>query len=1160
MKRLWLVAAAFLVQSFVTADEAAPAGNNNVNVEAGKNGEHIIDFDACKEDIHKYCNHDGVDLKSDISIIECLQDAGQKETGTLTKACETLVWDFKKRLTQDERFLGAAKQYCEKEMKERPAMAHCAQETEPGYALSCMIEFVANVTQESQCYQFLFRTERLAFSDFRLVAPFIKKCESELKSFNCQVMTPDKAHKGVAVPHTQGMALECLIQQLVKEGNKQGGPVQIGDTCKHEVMRLAEMQADDFHLDRPLFFACRQDREKFCRDVPAGQGKVFECLIVNRNKAEMQPECSKILVERAQLMGRDYRMAHPLSKACAADLKKYNCEAQNNLDAAVHFHMTWILLCLENGAKTQEKNPPSQECQHEMLSHRQMMMTEFRIAPEVVLNCANEIDQWCSPKGDIEAQGRTLHCLMAHAKERKDKEKFGAQCMQALGEVVKIADIGSNYKVDKVLFASCKDIIEGPCQQDAESEAATLQCLMKNVDSDKMTPQCEQRLIEVQYFMARDWTLDPRLYQACHQDAVSKCSALENWHMQTNDANKVDPGPQVLACLYRSAYDETNPLTPQCTQEVRRVLRERAIRVSLIPEVEENCRGALSEYCSHNIQPQEEMQCLQDHFEEKDFIKHHKPCYDEVKKFTEMEAKDTKLNRLLTRACKPVIEAHCEQFKNEEIDHGDVLECLVQHKDSDHMNSKCRSYVHHFELISLRDYHFSFKFQQSCGPDIQKHCSREGNEKASIIRCLSEVQFLHRVLGQSDDLAKDCKKQLRVAYLEQEQVETQFDDKENMKEADPNLWRKCESDIKRLGCKDENTFEEVIECLREGFDSLVPDCKALVFDREKFEAADNTLDDELQRLCAPDIQSHCRNVQPDRVLDCLTNTKILRMLKKPCLKVVHERMKEQAKDVRLRPAFLTACRKEAETFCTEDMKKINDERYAKTTLEGVVVNCLREQFRKGFGGSKAHFSQECTIEMSNMILESEFDVQLDPPLYKACKNAIDRHCTSQILSKGGHYDNVIECLKADFFQGAIQDKSCNEELAKRTQESLVDIHLDPVLHESCANDIQRHCRDVPPGEGRVIKCLMDLREISSIKMNPECATKLHERHQLWQKAHAEYQMALPETFGELIDVIRDHPNKTSLLSWFALFIVVILLLGCCCGRATKRVARELKNR
>lgn len=56
---------------------------------------------------------------------------------------------------------------------------------------------------------------------------------------------------------------------------------------------------------------------------------------------------------------------------------------------------------------------------------------------------------------------------------------------------------------------------------DAQSEASTLTCLMRHMDAD-MPKECEQRLLEVQYFMARDWTLDPELYQACHEDAVQK--------------------------------------------------------------------------------------------------------------------------------------------------------------------------------------------------------------------------------------------------------------------------------------------------------------------------------------------------------------------------------------------------------------------------------------------------------------------------------------------------------------------------------------------------------------------------------------------------------------------------------------------------------------
>ena len=129
------------------------------------------------------------------------------------------------------------------------------------------------------------------------------------------------------------------------------------------------------------------------------------------------------------------------------------------------------------------------------------------------MNCAQEIDKYCSPKGDLESEGKTVHCLMAHAQERDEKKTVTQQCKNALQELVKVADIGkfsiqskhklnhsqtgSNYQVDKVLYASCRPLIEGKCKMDALSEASTLACLMKNLDESDMTDECEQRLVEV---------------------------------------------------------------------------------------------------------------------------------------------------------------------------------------------------------------------------------------------------------------------------------------------------------------------------------------------------------------------------------------------------------------------------------------------------------------------------------------------------------------------------------------------------------------------------------------------------------------------------------------------------------------------------------------
>ncbi|GMR35933.1 hypothetical protein PMAYCL1PPCAC_06128 [Pristionchus mayeri] len=1148
--RLFFVLLAYFATS--GAQQAGGAASGSANGQ-----ESLLSFDACKEDIHKLCNKEGVDLKSDMSILECLQDSGYSETATLTAACETLVWQFKVKLTQDDRFTTAAKQYCSKEMQDIPALGACVSQTAPGYALSCMMEFTQNVTKTSTCHAFLSRTERLAFSDFRLVGPFINKCQKEIEKHGCAVITPDKAHEKVRVPHTQGMALECLIQKVVAQEQKNPSDAgKIEESCRHEVMRLAEMQAEDFNLDRPMFFACRADRERYCRDVPAGGGKIFECLLFNRHDQFMQPECAKVLAERAHLMGRDYRMAHPLTKACQEEMTAYKCEPQANLESAAHFHLNWILLCLENGAHQKEAKPASEACRHEMLTHRQLMMEEFRIAPEIVLTCAKEIDQFCSPRGDIEAEGRTLHCLMAHAQERDEKKQVSAECMQAIGTVVKTADIGSNYKVDKVLYASCRPIIDTLCASDAQSEASTLTCLMKNVDSRNMPKECEKRLLEVQYFFARDWTLDPAMYAACHDEAVARCSAQPNWHETKNPSNQVDPGPAILACLYRNAYDEEHPMSPKCTSEVHRVLRTRAVRVNLIPDVEANCREALSEYCSNNVQPQEEMDCLQSNMHKEDFKRRHPACQSAIAKFTQFEAKDTKLNQALTRACRPVIQAHCTQFLHEEIDHGDVMQCLLENKEADEMTNKCRTYVNHFELLTMRDYHFSYRFQQACDSDIRRHCSASGNDKAEIIRCLSSVAFEHRLLGTPEDLQKECRKQLRVAYLQQEQVD--FDDKEHMADADPQLMRKCANDLRRLKCDQAKTFEDTIECLRERFEQLEPDCKAMVFEREKIEAVDNEMDDELQRNCKADIGKYCAGYK-ENVLECLSNTKIVRLLQRPCQKVVSERMREAAKDIRLRPGLLMACQEETKQYCPDDYAKIKNPKYARQMLEGVVVNCLREKFRRSLN-EKIRLGEQCQAEISKVILESEFDVKLDPQLFDACKGVIEKHCTQAVIERTGTYENVLECLKADFYSGQIKDGECNNQIALRTQEAMVDVHLDPILYQSCGIDIQRVCSGVQPGHSRVIACLMDALEAKNPMMTQPCIAKLNDRNKLWKKAHDDYNMGLPGSFNELVAAIDAHPQKVSILGWLGGIVFLLFLIGCCCGRATKKAAYELKVR
>ena len=81
-------------------------------------------------------------------------------------------------------------------------------------------------------------------------------------------------------PHMQGQVILCLSRKLRA----------LDDKCKKQVLRVAELQSDDYHLDRPLYYACRDARELLCDTVHAGGGKVFDCLFKHKNDPKMPDE------------------------------------------------------------------------------------------------------------------------------------------------------------------------------------------------------------------------------------------------------------------------------------------------------------------------------------------------------------------------------------------------------------------------------------------------------------------------------------------------------------------------------------------------------------------------------------------------------------------------------------------------------------------------------------------------------------------------------------------------------------------------------------------------------------------------------------------------------------------------------------------------------
>ena len=171
-----------------------------------------------------------------------------------------------------------------------------------------------------------------------------------------------------------------------------------------------------------------------------------------------------------------------------------------------------------------------------------------------------------------------------------------------------------------------------------------------------MTVVCQSALLEIQYFVARDFRLDSQLYSQCQKDAISLCAAPKNWSIDFH-MNGPQQNPLVLPCLYRHAYHPQPgaQLTVECADEVRRVMKQRANPVDLIPELEEPCIQDLAQFCSDKTGRGEEMLCLQDRMDSLSA-----PCKAQVANYTEEEAEHLELNPIISTYCGRFLETHCQ--------------------------------------------------------------------------------------------------------------------------------------------------------------------------------------------------------------------------------------------------------------------------------------------------------------------------------------------------------------------------------------------------------------------------------------------------------------------------------------------------------------------
>lgn len=564
----------------------------------------------------------------------------------------------------------------------------------------------------------------------------------------------------------------------------------------------------------------------------------------------MRKKCQDQLFYDQRNIVMNYRNSRGLVRSCKEDIRKYHCRKGVVDDKDVR--LAQILLCLENVTRN-DSTKLAPECTAEMTDHRKMLMDDYRLSPELMQNCANDILTLC--KG-IEAGGKTIHCLMDHARPRRRKEKrISMGCQKSLEKLVQETDLGEDWRVDPILRKACKPVVDKACQEVVGGNGRVMSCLMEKLGTAVMTSDCEAALIQIQYFISRDFKLDPQLYKACKYDAVTLCKSKFQWP----DAvyARSDKDMLVLPCLYNYAYssDQRGKLKPNCEHQVRRAMRQRALSVDLLPEIEDVCMDDLALLCIDNTGKGEEISCLQDK------IKEVSPkCRDMVNNFTETQSGHIELNVVVNVNCRVPMERLCSTELKSKSDEDDVMDCLISHKNDPEIkaNVKCRAAIEHEQLISLKNYRFTRKFKNACKSYVVRYCPK-AQTKSQVVTCLSEIVRNDTIARRKHTILKDCRQQLRSQLFQQ---------KENI-DFDPELKEACKIDLQLFCPKVPHGESAALECLQTANGKLSDGCQKAIFVVKKQEFMDNAIDYHLITSCNSMIDLYCHNTETSKILDCL---------------------------------------------------------------------------------------------------------------------------------------------------------------------------------------------------------------------------------------------------------------------------------------------------
>uniref|UniRef100_A0A1I8HF93 Golgi apparatus protein 1 n=1 Tax=Macrostomum lignano TaxID=282301 RepID=A0A1I8HF93_9PLAT len=721
---------------------------------------------ACRDSVRLHCSQ--AVRRNNFAVLACLQRS-QAVAESLPEACQAAIWQLKFNLTHNE---------------DLRRIKACGREPPRSVLrISCLIEHRANVSERA-CRSYLRRLEPLVFADYRLVERFIGACKADVVRTGCGRLEPRTNAVSASLPTSQGRTVACLGQKVAV----------VSHQCRLQLLRLAELQTSDYHNDRPLFYACRDDRERLCGAVSSGGGRVLACL--NRQREAARPACQVELARVRGLAALDFAVYRRFADACGADLHRLGCVAPGGEPAG----SAAALLCLESSLISKGTTAVTAACQTRMMDVRSDFISDPQLLPGLASGCSREL-QRC--RADHTAEQGLLHCIMRQLRAARDAQltdgpgrNSTSVCERAVDRVLRVAMPTRDLRVDPVVMSGCAGEVRLHCS--APGTASVYTCLKSRLAAQPETVSvaCSNRLAELVYFENRDFRLNARLFKACRAVAAARCGAGETWWSGARDKAAAVALGATFNCLYGLMI--RNETSVACSAQLAKSLRERADRARLDARLFAPCLRDLSRLCLHSKRPGDEFTCLQDNLSLLD-----RTCARVVRQVSERVDSDIELSPdlLFVHSCQPFVRKFCDRVQGQVGLDKTVMSCLIQLKAHPKMDPRCRAGVEHHQLVSLRDYHISRDFASACGDDIRRLCSaaegadaagepssRRNIDKTVVVRCLATAARDDVLKSRPQRLSRKCQGQLSLELLQRHRLPS----------LDPRLAKSCELELRTL--------------------------------------------------------------------------------------------------------------------------------------------------------------------------------------------------------------------------------------------------------------------------------------------------------------------------------------------------------------------------